>query len=106
MEGSTYAFASAAVAQEVAVVLLSNANLSASDNGTSEGSAEEVSVLIDGIALNGSEDDLLNELFLKVLNDHTLSTESESLLLNSIKVLDLANIGEEALKMSGTDDEK
>lgn len=96
--GLTYAFACAAVAQKIAVVLLSNADLGASDDRSGQSSSKEVSVLIDGIALDCSEDDLLDEFLLEVFNDHALRAESEGLLFDSIEVLDLTNIGEEALK--------
>lgn len=98
LRGSTHAFACAAVAQEIAVVLLSNADLGASDDRSGQSSSKEVSVLIDGIALDCSEDDLLDEFLLEVFNDHTLRTESEGLLFDSIEVLNLTNIREEALK--------
>jgi hypothetical protein len=94
----TYAFACAAVAQKIAVVLLSNADLGASDDRSGQSSSKEISVLIDGITLNCSKDDLLDELLLEVLNDHALRAKSESLLLHGIEVLNLTNIGEEALK--------
>jgi hypothetical protein len=97
-DGFTYAFACAAVAQKIAGVLLSNADLGASDDRSGQSSSKEVSVLIDGIALDCSENDLLDELLLKVLDDHALRAESEGLLFDSIEVLDLTNIGEEALK--------
>ena len=45
--------------------------------------------------MNGREDELINELLLKVLDDHALSTESESLLLDLGEVLLLADIGKE-----------
>lgn len=86
------------MAQKIAVVLLSNADLGASDDRSGQSSSKEVSVLIDGIALDCSENDLLDKLLLKVLDDHALRAESEGLLFDSIEVLDLTNIGEEALK--------
>lgn len=86
------------MAQKITVVLLSNADLSTSNDRTSQSGSEEVSILVNGVALNRSEDNLLNKLLLKVLDNHTLSTESKGLLLDGIKVFDLANIGEEALQ--------
>ena len=96
-DGLTYSFTSATMAQKVAVVLFSNSDLGSSDNGSSKSGSEKISILVDSIALNCSEDNLLDELFLEVLNDHTLSAKSESLLLNGIKVLYLTNIGKETL---------
>jgi hypothetical protein len=92
----TYTLASAAVADIFAVVLLGNADLSAGDDGAGQRGTKQVAVLIDGIALDGTEDNLLDELSLEVLNDHTLSAEGESLLLNLSPVLLLADVGEEA----------
>ncbi|KAF5537374.1 hypothetical protein FMEXI_9926 [Fusarium mexicanum] len=97
-EGFTYAFARAAMAQKIAVVLLSNADLGTSDDRSGQSSSKKVSVLIDGIALDCSEDDLLDEPLLKVFDDHALQAESEGLLFNSIEVLNLTNIGEATLK--------
>jgi len=84
------------VADIVAVILLGNADLSAGDDGAGQRGTKQVAVLIDGIALDGTEDDLLDELALEVLNDHALSAKGESLLLNLSPVLLLADVGEEA----------
>ncbi|KAF5606781.1 uncharacterized protein FSUBG_5762 [Fusarium subglutinans] len=67
------------MAQKIAVVLLSNADLGASDDRSGQSSSKKVSV-IDGIALDCSEDDLLDELLLKVFDDHALRAENEGLL--------------------------
>jgi hypothetical protein len=48
--------------------------------------------------LDGTEDELVNELLLKVLDNHALSTQSQGLLLDRSPVLFLADIGKEALK--------
>ena len=92
----TYALASAAVAEVLAVVLLGNTDLSPGDDGAGQRGAKEVAVLVDGIALDGAEDNLVDELALQVLNDHALGTEGQSLLLNLGPVLLLADVGEEA----------
>jgi hypothetical protein len=52
--------------------------------------------LVDGIASNGREAQLLNELFPAVLDVALGSTNLQGLLLGSLKVLLLANIGHEA----------
>ena len=83
--------------QKVAVVLLSNSDLSSSDDRSSKSGSKKISVLVDSIALNCSEDNLLDEFLLEVLDDHALSAKSKSLFLNGIKVLYLANIGKETL---------
>lgn len=81
---------------ELAVVLLGNADLGTGNDGASEGGAEEVAVLIDGIALDGTEDDLVNELLLEVEDHHLLSTKLLGLGADLIPVFLLADIGEEA----------
>lgn len=86
---------SAAVAEVLAVVLLGSLDLSAGNDGAGERGAQEVAVLVDGIALDGAVDNLLDELLLEVLDDHLLGTEGHGLLLDLDKVLLLANIGQE-----------
>lgn len=53
--------------------------------------------MVDGIALDGSEYDLVDEFLLQVENDHLLGTKCQGLLLDLGPVLLLANIGEETL---------
>jgi hypothetical protein len=84
------------VAEVLAVVLLGDPDLRPGNDGAGQRGAEQVAVLVDGIALNGAEHDLLDELALQVLNDHALSTEGKGLLLNLGPVLLLADVGEEA----------
>jgi len=83
---------SAAVAEILAVVLLSSLDLSAGDDGAGQRGAQKIAVLVDGIAADGAVDNLLNELLLEVLDDHLLGTKSQSLFLNLNKVL-LLRIG-------------
>lgn len=45
--------------------------------------------------MDSREDELVDELLLEVLDDHALSTEGESLLLDLSEVLLLADIGKE-----------
>jgi hypothetical protein len=52
--------------------------------------------LVDGIASNGREAQLLNELLPAVLDVALGSTDLQGLLLGSLEVLLLANIGHEA----------
>lgn len=52
------------MAQKVAVVLLSDSDLSTSDDGSSKGGSKKISILVDGVALNRSEDDLFDEFLL------------------------------------------
>jgi hypothetical protein len=63
------ALAGAAVRHKVAVLLLGDANLGASDDGAGERGAEEVAAFVCGIALDGAEAELLDELFLQVEDD-------------------------------------
>jgi hypothetical protein len=84
------------VREDVAVVLLGNADLGTGNDGPSQGRSQEVAVLEDGIALNGAEYNLLDELLLEVLDDHALGTEGKSLLLDRLPVLLLAYIGTES----------
>ena len=52
--------------------------------------------LVDGIASNGREAQLLNELLPAVLDVALAGTDLQGLLLGSLKVLLLTNIGHEA----------
>jgi len=60
------------MADEVALVLLGSPDLGAGNDGTGQSGAKQVTVLVDGVALDGPEDDLLDKLLLQVLNDHLL----------------------------------
>lgn len=92
------ALAGAAVAENLAVVLLGSLDLGAGNDGAGQTGSEEVSVLVDGIALDGGEDELVDELLLQVGDDHALGTEGESLLLDLGEVLLLTDVGKESLK--------
>jgi hypothetical protein len=63
-ENFTYSFTGAAMTQQITAILLCNADLGTSDDGSSKGSSEKIPVLVDGVALNGSEDNLLDKLLL------------------------------------------
>jgi hypothetical protein len=52
--------------------------------------------LVDSVASNGREAELLNELLPDVLNVALAGTDLQSLLLSRLKVLLLTNIGHEA----------
>lgn len=67
--------ASAAVRDGKAALLLGNGNLTASNDGTGERGTKEVDVLVDGIALDGGEAKLLDELLLEVNNVNGASTD-------------------------------
>lgn len=88
------ALSCAAVRKDLTVILLGDADLSACNDRPGQRGAEQVAVLVDGIALGGTEDQLLDEFLLEVNNDHLLGTESERLLLDGIPVLFLAYIAE------------
>ena len=63
-------------------------------NGTP--STQKIFPLVDGIALDGSETQLVYKFSAEVINDHLGGADLESLLLHSLPVLFLANIGKEA----------
>jgi len=90
------AFTGAAVAYKIALVLLGSSDLGTSNDWASQSSPKEVTVLINGVALDSAEDDLLDEFLLKILDNHLLGTKCKGLLLNSGKILLLADICEEA----------
>lgn len=50
--------------------------------------------------LNGAEDELVDEFLLQVVNHHALGAEGQSLLLDGLVVLVLADICKEALRGS------
>lgn len=84
------------MADEVTVVLFGNADLSTSNDGAGQRGTEQVSVLVDGVALDGGEGQLLDQFPLQVEDDHLLGTKSHSLLLDGRPVLILADVGQEA----------
>jgi len=63
------ALARATVRHKVAVLLLGNADLGAGDDGAGERGAEEVAAFIGGVALDGTEAELLDEFLLEVEDD-------------------------------------
>ena len=90
------ALAGAAVRHKVAALLLGDADLGAGDDGAGQRGAEQVAALVGGVALDGAEAELLDELLLQVLDDHLLRADLERLLLDLIPGLLLADVGEEA----------
>lgn len=50
--------------------------------------------------MDSAEDELINKLLLQVVDDHALGTQGQGLLLNSFKVLLLADVCKEALFQS------
>ena len=81
---------------KVAALLLGDADLGAGDDGAGQRGAEQVAALVGGVALDGAEAELLDELLLQVLDDHLLRADLERLLLDLIPGLLLADVGEEA----------
>ena len=96
------ALAGATVAEELAVELLGDSDLSvrwsvsdigeraqrsackrgnllSGNDGTGQASSQQVSVLVDGVALSSSPDDLGDEFFLEVADDHLLGSQLEGL---------------------------
>jgi len=91
------------MADEIALVLFGGADLGTGNDGAGEGRPEQVAILVDSVALDSAEDNLLDKLLLQVFDDHLLGAEREGLALNGGEVLLLANVGEEALQFwSGT----
>jgi hypothetical protein len=107
--------ASATVGDGEAALLLGDGDLGASDDGAGEGGTKQVCVLlmlsvltfhqnclmnatnlVDSVASNGREAKLLNELLPDVLDVALAGTDLQGLLLSSLKVLLLTNIGHEA----------
>ncbi len=48
--------------------------------------------------MNGAEDELVNKLLLQVIDNHALGTKGQSLLLDGLIVLLLADVCKEALR--------
>ena len=63
------------MAEELAVVALSDADLAPGDDGAGEGGAEKVALLEGSIAHNGLEDHILDQLALEVLTDKGLGAQ-------------------------------
>jgi hypothetical protein len=76
--------------------LLGNADLCAGDDWTGQAGSEQVATFVGGIALYGTEAELLDKLLLQIKNDHLQRTDLERLFLNLVPGLLLANIGKEA----------
>lgn len=74
-KGDTYAFACCAVGQVRAVVLLSYSDHASSNNRASQCGTQKVLVLEDGVAHDGTADDVVYQLTLKVLADESLGTQ-------------------------------
>lgn len=68
-------------------------SLGAGNDGASQRRSEQVSVLEDGIALDGSVAQLLDKLALQVLDDELDGAHGEGFLLGGSKVFDLADVG-------------
>ena len=66
---------------------LGDLNLGTGNNGASQGGTEEVDVLVDGVASNGGEAKLLDELAADISNLALESTNLQGLLAGSLKVL-------------------
>ena len=91
---STHPLAGASVAENPTIVLVGGADKGACQYWPGKTGSEKISVLINGIALDGTEHKVLKELLLKVIDHHALGTESQSLLLDGGPVLVLADIAE------------
>jgi hypothetical protein len=90
------ALAGAAVRDEVAALLLGNSDLCAGDDWAGQRGAEQVAALVGGVALDGTEAELLDEFLLQVGDDHLLRADLQRLLLDLVPGLILTDVGEEA----------
>jgi hypothetical protein len=87
----------AAVRHELALLFLSYCNLGSSDDGTGEGGAKQVDVLVNGVAWYGLEAELFDELVVEILDVALLRTDLQGLLAGCLEVLFLADRGHKAL---------
>jgi hypothetical protein len=78
---------SAAVGDGEAALALGNLDLGTGNDGTGQGGTEKVDVLVDGIASNGGEAELLDELTADVDNLALEGTDLQGLLAGSLEVL-------------------
>lgn len=79
--------AGAAVGNGEAALLAGNVNLGAGNDGSGERGTEKVDILVDGVALDGGETELLDKLAADVLDDKLGGTNLESLDAGSLKVV-------------------
>lgn len=70
-----------------AALALGDLNLGAGNDGTSQGGTEKVDVLVDGVASNGGEAELLDELTADIDNLALEGTNLQGLLAGSLEVL-------------------
>ena len=89
------ALACAAVRDELAAGLFSSLDHAAGNDRTSERGAEQVDILVDGVGLDGREDELLDKFAPEIGKDEVLGTAFERLGASSLEVLLLTNIGHE-----------
>ena len=94
--GTVYGKTYATVRYKVAARLLGGAHLGAGNDGAGERGAEQIAALVDGVALDGAEAELLDELALQVLNDHVGGANGLGLGPDRVPVLLLADVGKEA----------
>lgn len=66
---------------------LGDIDLGAGNNGASQGGTEQVDILVDGVASNGGEAKLLDELAADVNNLALEGTDLQGLLAGSLEVL-------------------
>lgn len=95
MSKLVYVFVGVVVVEDVVVVLFSNVDLSLGNDGLGEGGIEEVVVFIDGVVLDGVEDNFFDKFVLEVFNYYVFGIESEGFFFDFSLVFFLVNIGEE-----------
>jgi hypothetical protein len=84
------ALSGATVTNSEAALLLCNGNLGSGDDWASQRGTQEVDVLVDGIALDSREAELLDKLLPQILNVACNSTNLQCLCLGSLEVLCIA----------------
>lgn len=89
----------------IAVVLLGDPDLGARNDGARKRGAEQVAVLVDGVTLDSTVDNVLDKLLLEVEDHHLLCTERERLLLDLGPALLLADVSQEADDLVALKDE-
>lgn len=65
---------------KVTALLLGNAHLGASDDRASQGGSKQVPTLVDSVALDGTEAQLIHKLLLEILNDPAISSSAMNVL--------------------------
>ena len=85
--------AGAAVRDELAALAVGNVHHPAGDHRAGERGTEQVDALVDGVALDGRVDELVDKLGLQVLEEELGRADLERLGARGLEVLLLTDIG-------------